>query len=70
MIGITGTVSALLLASHPAYDWRSLAQEYLPYYYLMSFAEAFVTCGLITLFVVYRPHWVYSFRDERYLKGK
>ena len=67
---ITGTVSALLLARHPAHDWRALAHEYLPYYYPMRFAEAFVTCGLITLFVVYRPHWVYSFRDERYLQGK
>ena len=67
---IAGTVSALLLALYAAHDWRVLVNEYLPYYYLMSFAEAFVTCGLITLFVVYRPHWVYSFRDERYLKGK
>ena len=31
---VTGTVSALLLASHPAHDWRALAHEYPPYHYL------------------------------------
>ncbi len=67
---IVGTVSALLLAIFGAYDWHMLVYEFLPYYYLLGFAEAFITCGLITVFVVYRPKWVFSFRDERYLKGK
>lgn len=67
---IVGTVSVLLLALFHAYDWHMLTHEFLPYYYLLSFAEAFISCGLITVFVVYRPEWVYSFRDERYLIEK
>ena len=64
---ITGTVSALVLVMFNIFPWSVLLNEYLPFYYLMSFAEAFTTCGLITLLIVYRPQWVYTFRDERYL---
>ena len=64
---ITGTVSALLLVMFNIFPWTVLLDEYLPFYYLMGFAEAFTTCGLITLFIVYQPGWVYTFRDERYL---
>ena len=67
---LTGTVSVIFLGLFNAYEWHILLNDYLPFYYLMSFAEAFVTCGLVTLFVVYRPQWVYSFRDERYLQDK
>ena len=64
---LMGTVSCVLLAMAGIYSWDLLRSEFLPYYYLMSFSEAFLSCGLLTLAVVYRPDWVYSFRDERYL---
>lgn len=67
---VTGTISVLFLGVFEAFPWSVLLHDYLPYYYLMSFGEAFITCGLITLFVVYCPRWVYSFRDERYLNRK
>ena len=66
----TGSISVLILGYFDAYPWSVLIEEYLPFYYLMSFAEGFLSCGLITLMVVYRPQWVYSFRDKRYLIGK
>ncbi len=67
---LTGTLSAALLGLFGAQSWSFLIDVYLPLYYLMSFAESFLTCGLLTMFVVYRPAWVFSFRDERYLTGK
>lgn len=34
----------------------------------LAYAEAFVTGGLTTLLVVYRPQWVATFDDARYLR--
>lgn len=67
---VVGSINVLVLGFAHAYPWAVLIEEYLPFYYLMSFAEGFLSCGLITLLVVYRPQWVYSFRDKRYLVGK
>lgn len=36
----------------------------------LSYAEAFLTGGLTTLLVVYRPQWVATFDDRRYLDRK
>jgi uncharacterized membrane protein len=36
----------------------------------MSWAEAFTSGALITVLVVYRPQWVTTFDDRRYLDGK
>lgn len=67
---LAGTLSALPFWFFNVQTWSSLLNEYLPFLYLMSFAESFLTCGLLTMFVVYRPDWVFSFRDERYLRNK
>ncbi|WP_416047298.1 hypothetical protein [Cupriavidus basilensis] len=34
---------------------------------LLAFGEAFLTGILVTVFVVYKPQWVVTFRDEEYL---
>jgi uncharacterized membrane protein len=61
--------SALLwLAS--AYTPEQLAEKYSPLLVLLTVPEAFITGMLITLMVVYRPGWVGTFDDNRYLKGK
>ena len=39
-------------------------------YVLLAFAEAWLTGALITLMVVYLPHWVGTFDDRRYLWNK
>lgn len=47
-----------------------LFTEYLPYYLLLAWGEALVTGMLMTILVVYRPAWVASFDDARYLVGR
>jgi len=59
-----------LLSYISAYPDEKLAEESLQYLPLFMFPEAFVTGMLITIFVVYRPDWVATFDDERYLRGK
>lgn len=36
---------------------------------ILAFGEAFLTGMLVAIFVVYRPQWVVTFRDEEYLNG-
>ncbi|MBL1142951.1 MAG: hypothetical protein HND53_13060 [Proteobacteria bacterium] len=67
---MTCTVSLFVLGWQNILPWSVLFNDYMPFYSLMSFAEAFMTCGLVTILIVYRPEWVYTFRDERYLNGK
>ncbi len=67
---LAGLSIALCLAFFGVFEWSLLAGEFLPFNFLFGFGEAFLTSGLITLFVVYRPQWVYSFRDQRYLQDR
>jgi uncharacterized membrane protein len=69
MIG-TGCMASLLLALAQVYAPEHLLAEYLPWYLLMAWAEAFTTGAAITLMVVYRPDWVVSFDDLRYLRNR
>lgn len=59
-----------LLSLINAYPNDQLVEESLQYLPLFMFPEAFVTGMLITIFVVYRPDWVATFDDERYIRGK
>lgn len=72
--GVAVAVSRLsaigLLALTDAYPADQLIEESLQYLPMFMFPEAFVTGMLISIFVVYRPTWVATFNDERYLKGK
>jgi len=69
IIGV-GLVATVLLALGDAYAWEYLFQEYFPYFLLLGFAEAWMSGMLLTLFVIYRPHWVGTFDDTCYLAGK
>jgi len=62
------SVLFLLLASDSASDF--LLRHYLTPSLLLVFPEAFISGMSLTLFVVYKPQWVSTFRDELYLKGK
>jgi uncharacterized membrane protein len=44
-----------------------MAELFLPYCLLLGFAEATLTGMIVTLLVVYRPTWVGTFDDARYL---
>jgi uncharacterized membrane protein len=65
-----GLASVLLLAMAGAYGWGYLLSEYLPFFLLLGFAEAWLSGMLMTLFVVYRPNWVVTFDDSSYLINK
>lgn len=65
-----GLVSTGFIALTGAYPLDYLLEDYLPFYFLMAWAEAFATGMLVTLMVVYKPEWVATFDDRRYLFGK
>jgi uncharacterized membrane protein len=65
-----GLAAVLLLFAAGAYGAEYLLNEYLPYYVLLAFSEAWISGMAITLMVVYRPSWVATFDDARYLLNK
>ncbi len=65
-----GLASTGFAALSGVYSLHYLLAEYLPYYLLMAWSEAFSTGMLITLLVIYRPDWVATFDDKRYLGEK
>jgi uncharacterized membrane protein len=68
LAGVLGGAALLWLSG--AYAPGQLYSEYLQLAPLLVFPEAFVTGFVLTVMVVYRPEWVASFDDERYLRGK
>lgn len=62
--------SIMLLSLVNAYPNVKLIEESLLYTPLFMFPEMFVTGMLISIFVVYKPEWVMTFDDERYIIGK
>lgn len=67
---LQGLVASAAMVLAQAYPFDFLASEYLPYFILLGFAEAWISGAVITLLVVYRPEWVWAFDDKRYLVGK
>lgn len=61
--------TALLLAAG-VYPAEYLFAEYLPYFGLVAFSEAWISGVLVTMMVIYRPGWIATFDDARYLAGK
>lgn len=66
----SGAASTLLLGMSGAYSWPYLLANYLPYYILLGWSEALLTGMALTLMVVFRPEWVGTFDDARYLRHK
>ncbi len=52
------------------HSYAHLMQDYAPILPIMMFPEAFMNGGIMTLLVVFRPEWVSSFNDKRYLRNK
>lgn len=65
-----GLVSTLFLGLSEAYNFDYLTSEYLPYFILLGFSEAWLSGMLMTLFVIYQPNWVVTFDDSLYLAKK
>lgn len=66
----TGGLSTVLFWLAGIYPLEKLLADYLPYYLLLGFAEAWLNGAVITMMVVYMPHWVVSFDDRHYLWRK
>ncbi len=62
-------VGIMILLISGSYELNELGDEPL-FIIVMLFPEAFTNGLLITILVVYRPQWVSSFSDQRYLHGK
>ena len=69
-VSAVGLASTSFDALAGAYPLNYLLENYLPFYLLMAWSEAFATGMLITILVVYKPEWVSTFDDRRYLHGK
>ncbi|MCB1962002.1 MAG: energy-coupling factor ABC transporter permease [Rhodocyclaceae bacterium] len=67
---LQGVVASLVLVAAGAYSFEFLAANYLPYFLLLGFAEAWMSGMAVTLMVVYRPGWVTCFDDRIYLRNK
>ncbi len=76
VVAFFGAAAAMLAAGAAAaslIDWGARGAwtpgaDWLPMLLLLAFGEATLTGMLIALFVVYRPAWVLTFSDERYLR--
>ena len=58
-----------LLAMTGGFVMGDTLAEYLPFMLLMAFPEGVFTGMLIAVFVIYKPQWVTTFRDEVYLQN-
>ena len=65
-----GIAGALVLALGAGRTVAVVFGEYAPYLLYLAFGEATLTGMLVTLAVVYRPQWVATFDDARYLDGR
>lgn len=66
----TGLTTTGMLVLSGVYSADYLTSNYLPYYLLMGWSEALLTGMLATLLVVYRPQWVATFDDKRYIQTR
>jgi uncharacterized membrane protein len=64
---LSGVAGMLALGMSAAYGWDYLLDEALPFYFLLSWSEAFTSGLTIAILVVYRPQWVSTFDDQAYL---
>lgn len=67
---LQGAIASLTLFAAGAYPAEKLLSEYLPFFLLLGFAEAWLSGMALTLLVVYYPEWVASFDDRSYLMNK
>ena len=64
---VSGTAVTTILWLSGLYDLDYLTSFYFPYSLMQAFPEGFITGTVLSLLVVYQPHWVATFQDEFYL---
>jgi uncharacterized membrane protein len=68
--GAGGLAAACALAFGAGLPAHLVFDEYVPYLLFLAWGEAMLTGMVITILVVYRPQWIVTFDDARYLKGR
>lgn len=63
-------MSATVHAISGTFSLQTLGDNYIPYGLILMFPEAFITGMMMSIFVVYRPQWVSTFDDSRYLRNR
>ena len=69
-LAAAGLAGATLLTSAAGLPAGLVFGEYVPYLLYLAFGEATLSGMILTLAVVYRPRWVATFDDARYLTGR
>ena len=52
------------------YEWLTVKDNYVILTPLMLFPEGMLNGMTMTLLIIYKPHWVYTFHDKFYIDGK
>jgi uncharacterized membrane protein len=69
-LGVAGIAGAVALTLGGGRAAELVFGEYVPYLIYLAFGEATVSGMVLTLAVVYRPRWVATFDDARYITGR
>ncbi len=70
-VAAIGLATTAVMALADAYSLDYLLAQYTPYATLLiSWAEAFSTGMAVTMMAVYRPAWLETFDDARYIRNK
>ncbi len=69
-IGVAALASTAVLSLAGAYALSYLLENYTPYFVLLAWSEALTTGMGATLMAVYKPEWLETFDDDRYIKNK
>ncbi|MCK4707763.1 MAG: energy-coupling factor ABC transporter permease [Gammaproteobacteria bacterium] len=66
----TGYISYRLLSLLPNQITEEMLDQYLIIFIPIMYPEAFITGAVISVFVIYKPEWIATFDDRRYLQNK
>ncbi len=69
-VAAAGISGAAVLWSSGAYSFGYLSDHFLPFLPLLMVPEGAFNGMLTTLLITFRPEWMRTFRDERYIDGK
>lgn len=69
-MALTVVTSSLLLITFGPYTFTTVRHAYLSYLPFMMFGEAFMSGMLVASMALFKPHWLSTFDERRYITGK
>ena len=67
---LSASATAVVLLAGGAYPMERIAYEFLPFFPLLMVPEGFLNGMVIAVLVGFKPEWVHTFDDRRYIAGK